>query len=281
MINKLRSSLRLLLGWPVVFWALAGLVSNASGADNCPTNANEIATDRPDITNSSLVVPVGSLQAENGLDWTVRDGSNALDATNTRVRLGIAQCTELLVDVPSYFGPVNGSQPSGFSNLVVSLKRELTVPFGFDLSATLGVGFPTGTAKVSGRGYQPYLQFPWSYGLTPGWELAGMFTLFWSPHESSQSLVFQPTLSLEREIGLWANVFVEYAGDYDHQPPAHLLDGGAAWRFTRNQQIDFHAGVGLNRSSPALNGVPAAQYFGIGYSIRLDRLFRGSGGNAS
>jgi hypothetical protein len=273
MINKLCASLRLLLGCTVVLSALVGLMSTASGGDACPTDANEIATDRPDITNSSLVVPLGSLQAENGLDWTVRDDSNALDATNTRVRFGIAQCTELLMDVPSYFGSFSGSQPSGFSNLVVSLKRQLHVPLGFDLSATGGLGFPTGAAKVAGRGYQPYIQFPWSHGLTADWELTGMFTLFWSPSESSQSLVFQPTLSLERALGRSADVFMEYVGDFDHQPPAHLLDGGGAWRFTKTQQIDLHVGVGLNRSSSALNGVPAAQYFGIGYSFRLDGLF--------
>jgi hypothetical protein len=177
------------------------------------------------------------------------------------------------MDVPSYFGALNGSQPSGFADLVVSLKRQLPVPFCFDLSATGGVAFPTGATKISGRGYQPYLQFPWSHDLAPRWELAGMFTLFWSPDESSQNLVFQPTLSLDRGLGPSADVFVEYVGDYDHQPPAHLLDGGGAWRFTKDQQVDFHAGVGLNRSSPALNGVPVAQYFGIGYSIRLDGLF--------
>jgi hypothetical protein len=278
MTNRLSPWLRLLLKCTLFLCALVGPVSSA--ADRCPTDANEIATDRPDITNSSLVVPLGSLQAENGLDWTVRDGSNALDATNTRVRVGIVHCTEFLIDVPSYFGPLNGSGPSGFSNLIVSLKRQLSVPFGFDLSATGGIGFPTGRAKISGRGYQPYLQLPWSHGLAPDWELAGMFTLFWSPSKSSQNVVFQPTLSLERELEYSADVFVEYVGDYDHQPPVHLLDAGGAWRFTKSQQIDFHFGVGLYRSSPALNGVPAAQYFGIGYSLRLDGLFGGTFANA-
>lgn len=281
MTYTLRLSLLWLLGCTLVVSG-PGPMSATSAADVCPTDTSEIATDRPDITNSSLVVPLGSLQAENGLDWTLQHDSNSLDATNTRIRYGILHCTEFLMDVPSYLGSFNGSQPSGFSNLIVSLKRQLPVPFGFDLSATGGVGFPTGDAKTSGRGYQPYLQFPWSHAFAASWELAGMFTLFWSPSESSQNLVFQPTLSLEKALGPSADVFVEYVGDYDHQPPAHLLDAGGAWRFTEYQQIDFHIGVGLNRSSPALNGIPAAQYFGIGYSIRFDRLLGGRGvGNVS
>jgi hypothetical protein len=79
-------------------------------ADLCPKSAGEIATDRPDVTNSSVVAPYGSLQAENGIDSTVKHGSNLLNGTNTRVRLGIARCTEFLIDVPSYFLSLNSSQ---------------------------------------------------------------------------------------------------------------------------------------------------------------------------
>jgi hypothetical protein len=82
-------------------------LAKTDAADLCPTSADEIATDRPDVTNSSLVVPHGSLQAENGIDWTGKGGSNVLDGTNTRVRFGIARCTEFLFDVPSYLLSLN------------------------------------------------------------------------------------------------------------------------------------------------------------------------------
>jgi hypothetical protein len=75
---------------------VAALIAGASGtfaADGCPTSASEISTDRPDVTNSSRVVPYGSLQAENGLDWSVRQGSNIVSGSETRLRLGVAQCT--------------------------------------------------------------------------------------------------------------------------------------------------------------------------------------------
>jgi Putative MetA-pathway of phenol degradation len=274
------ATLRCALCCTLVLSALAACARTQCMADECPTSVSEIATDRPDITNSSLVVPVGSLQVENGVDWTDRGAANALDATNTRLRLGVTHCTEVLIDVPSYFGSLNGAQPAGFSDVVVSVKRQLLVPFGFDLSATAGLGFPSGAVEISGRGYQPYLQFPWSHSLAPGWELAGMFTLFWFPSEASQSLLFQPTLSLERALGNSADLFVEYAGDYDHQAPAHLLDAGGAWRFSKTQQVDLRVGFGLNRSSTALNGVPVDQYFGLGYSVRFDGLFGGTVGHS-
>jgi hypothetical protein len=62
----------------------------ASAVDPCPTSASEIDTDRPDVTNSSRVVPYGSLQAENGADWTVRQGSDVLSGTTTRLRIDVA-----------------------------------------------------------------------------------------------------------------------------------------------------------------------------------------------
>jgi hypothetical protein len=75
-------------------------------ADGCPTPADEITTDRPDVTNSSLVVPVGSFQSENGINLSSRDGGRSLDGTNTRWRLGIAPCFEVLVDLPTYFANI-------------------------------------------------------------------------------------------------------------------------------------------------------------------------------
>src|SRR5260370_39124868 len=121
----------------------------ALAAEGGPNSPSEFSAGRPDGTNSSKVVPYGSLQSENGVDWTVRQGSNVISGTETRLRLGVAHCTEVLADVPTYFYSLNGRASSGFSDLVISIKRELPVPFGFRLSATGGLGFPTGASKVS------------------------------------------------------------------------------------------------------------------------------------
>ncbi len=255
---------------------VAALIASApaSAADTCPTSASEIDTDRPDVTNSSRVVPYGSPQAENGVDWTVLQGSNVLSGTTTRLRLGIAQCTEVSADVPTYFYSLNGRASSGFSDLIVSIKYELAVPYGFHLSATGGLGFPTGASKISSHGYDPYIQFPWSRRLTDDWSLHGMFTVTWFTSQHIINPTFEPTLSLQRDLGPTRDLFVEYVGDYpDHARPSQILDGGGSWRVTRLQQLDFHVGFGLNSSSPD-------HFFGIGYSFRLDGLFGGSVGSS-
>jgi hypothetical protein len=139
MVKNLRSLVCWLLSCGLLLSTLFE-TRTACRADGCPTSADEITTDRPDVTNSSLVVPLGSLQAENGVDWTARHGSNGLDGTNSRLRLGVAHCTEFLIDLPNYSDSLNGSEPSGFSNVVVSFKRQFPVPFGFDLYVVRTIG---------------------------------------------------------------------------------------------------------------------------------------------
>ena len=71
----------------------AALIAGASetlAADGCPTSASAISTDRPDVTNSSRVVPYGSLQAENGFDWSVRSRRAQLDVLKRAARSRIA-----------------------------------------------------------------------------------------------------------------------------------------------------------------------------------------------
>jgi hypothetical protein len=105
-------------------------------ADGCSDASQNMVTDRPSVTNSSVVAPSGSLQMENGVNWTARPGQGALDGPNTRFRFGIGGCTEMLVDMPDYTGGIYGHGSSGFSDVAPAIKHQ----FG---------GLPDGT-NVSG-----------------------------------------------------------------------------------------------------------------------------------
>ena len=112
---------------------LIGVVS--ARAESCPTAKDDIATDRPDVTNSSLVVPAGSLQSENGVNFSSRDGGRSFDGTNTRWRLGVAPCLELLVDVPTYVASVRAPGNSGFTDVTPAVKWQISpIPGKIDLS---------------------------------------------------------------------------------------------------------------------------------------------------
>jgi hypothetical protein len=81
---------------------LAQEIVAASGAEYCPDIQSEIQTDRPDV------VPNRSLEADNGINLTAHQASRSIDGMNTRIRLGVAHCIELLADLPDYFYSVHG-----------------------------------------------------------------------------------------------------------------------------------------------------------------------------
>src|SRR6266853_6523072 len=213
--GKLATALLTLLAYHSTF---------AAKADSCPTARDKISTDRPDVTNSSLVVPAGSFQIENGVNGSARDGSRFVDGTNTRLRAGIANCLEILVDVPTYFANVGGPGGSGFSDVAPALKWQISpIPGKVDLSAVFGVALPTGSTSMAGRGAQPYLQFPWSWELCTGCGLSGMFTEFTRPSEPTGKLVTEATFVIEKKVTERASLFVEYVGDYPaNGSPAQL-----------------------------------------------------------
>jgi hypothetical protein len=150
-------------------------------ADTCPKPTDPIDTDRPDVTNSSRVVPEGSLQFENGINVTSPDHYFVLDGTNTRARLGIAPCLEVLVDA-DLFCHTERARAVGLHRCRPAVKWQMSpVPGKIDLSAVTGIGLPTGRKELVGPGPQPYLQFPWSWEIASGWGVSGMFTTFLHP----------------------------------------------------------------------------------------------------
>jgi len=255
---------------PRIFLVLAYAVLGTVGAraDGCPTAKDEIATDRPDVTNSSLVVPVGSLQSENGVNLSSRGVGQIIDGTNTRWRLGIASCLEVLVDLPTYSTTVRGSGSSGFSDVSPAIKWQVSpLPGKVDASLVFGVGLPTGTVEIAGRGAQPYLQIPWSWELHDGWGVSGMLTEFFRPSDVVIRPTTEATFAIEKNVTGKMSLFVEYVGDYpETASPSQLLNSGGLYRLSPTQQVDFHIAFGLNRNAPSY-------IVGVGYSFRFDGLF--------
>ena len=243
-------------------------VSTRAVAGECPTTASDIATDRPDVTNSSLVIPLGSFQNENGINSTGRGREKTFDGTNSRLRLGIAPCLEILVDLPNYMGRAKGDAESGFSNAAPAVKWQFSsLPPAWNLSITGGVGLPTGNSRIAGPGIQPYLQFPWSHELGDGWGTSGMLTSFFTPADSSHQQMTEATFVLEKKITERASLFVEYVGDYPSSGSSvQFFNSGGVYLLSKTQQIDLHIAFGLNRNSPDY-------VVGVGYSFRLDGLF--------
>jgi hypothetical protein len=222
---------------------------------------NAIVTDRPAITDSSVVVPAGNLQLENGLQLTTVSGRRTFDAPETLAVFGLTDATELRVIVPDYNYQAPGS---GFGDLVLGAKQQIghTVS-GFDASLIVFLSFPTGANAVSSHGYDPGLQLPWSQKISENWTVAGMLSLYWPTLMGMRNLTGQSTLLFDRQLaGPWDG-FVEYAADIPERGgTGHLLHFGTAYKLAPLHQIDFHFGAGLSRGA-------VDHFFGVGYSFRF------------
>src|SRR5260370_36615959 len=134
-----------------LLWTCTFLCAVDAQADSCPTAKDEIATDRADVTNSSFVVPVGSPQSENGVNFSARDGGRFVDGTNTRWRLGIAPCLEILLDVPTYVADIRAPGRSGFSDVAPAIKWQVSpVPGKVDVCLLFCAGAPSRAGDCSG-----------------------------------------------------------------------------------------------------------------------------------
>jgi hypothetical protein len=257
--------------FPAIVAGLAALLSGsfAHAAEHCTTAASPIETDRPDFANSALTVPAGSLQSENGVDVATEHGDRSLEGTNSRLRLGIAPCLEIVVDVPTYYAPLAGTPPSGFSDVTPGIKWQISPdPGNFDLSVALGAGLPTGSTAIVSPGLQPYLQFPWAKNLPDGWGMGGMVTLFERPADPVSKISTEISFEVGKDITKNFGIFAEYLSDYyDYGRPRQLFNSGALWRFTNTQQLDMHIAFGLSSNAPTM-------IVGLGYSFRLDGLFK-------
>jgi hypothetical protein len=249
----------------VFLFLLAGVDALHSQSQGPAPVPAPISTDRPAITNSSVVVPAGSVQMENGFLETESPGQSVVDGPESLVRIGVARKTELRFDLPDYFHNLTaGGSASGFGDFSVGVKQQLgPTRGGFDVSVIGFVSFPTGANGVSSGGYDPGLQVPWSCALSANWTAAGTFSVYWPTQGRARNVTGEGAFLLDRQLTKPWDAFVEYAGDFPESGgPRHLLHFGTALKIAKEQQIDFHVGVGL--SSAAVDYI-----IGVGYSFRF------------
>jgi len=242
---------RIAIAWLVVLTARTALASD-NPADS------PIVTDRPAVTNSSIVVPQGSVQFENGLTETTEQ---TFDGPQTLVRFGVASRTELRLVAPDYFGQTNSG--ANFGDLVAGIKQQLGPKLGFDVSLILMLSFPAGSREFSSHGYDPFVELPWSRSLSPNWTAAGMLSVYFPTQGNRRNATGETTFLLDRQLAKPWDAFIEYAGDFPELGgPRHLLHVGTAYKIRPRQQLDLHVGVGLSRAT-------VDHFAGVGYSFRF------------
>jgi len=124
------------------------------------------------------------------------------------LRVGAADCTELALQIPSYFFAMNGKASSGFSDVAVAFKRQLPDLYGFVTAAAAGLIFPSGSTAVSDGGYHHIFRARGS-AISPTVGAGGMFKLTWRTSHSASNPTFQSTFEIGRDHTPSAASFVE------------------------------------------------------------------------
>jgi hypothetical protein len=254
----------------VLFLLVAGPLALRAKAQTCGSNAQSpIITDRPQITSSSVVVPCGSLQFENGFQETSNGGQRGFDFPETSVRFGIANKTELRFAAPDYFNNDDTSSAfaNGFGDLSLGFKQQFgPTRSGFDVSLIPSVSLPTGANLISSHGYDPTVQLPWSRSLIRNWTVAGMFSVMWPTEGPRRNLTGQSSIYFDRQLTKPWDAYVEYSGSFPQRGgPQNAIDFGTAYKITLHQQLDFHWLFGLSARTPDHS-------IGFGYSVRFQAI---------
>ena len=246
---------------------MVGTLGFPANAQKCGSGAQStISTDRPQITASSIVVPCGSLQFENGFAVTGNGGQQTTDFPEIAVRFGVARKTELRFGVPNYsYNYETGSGfTNGFGDLTLGFKQHLGPTLGkFNVSLIPSLSFPTGASLISSHGYDPTVQLPWSRGLSTNWTVAGMFSVMWPTQDGRHNATGQASMYFDRQLTKPWDAWAEYSGAFPQRGgPQHTINFGTSWKPSPHQQIDFHVSFGLSAATPDYS-------VGLGYSFRL------------
>lgn len=245
----------------VAFLVLGRISFLGQGADSEPT----ISTDRPSVANSSVVVPKGYLQLENGLLVAKTRGPYVLDLPETDVRFGLLGKTELRFSVPGYFQTLSGNPSvSGFGDSAIGVKQQLgPLPENWNLAVIFFLSLPSGANSISSHGYDPGLQFPWAHQLSPNWTASGQVAFYWPTLAGTHNFTGETTFVFDRLLTKPWDAFIEYAGDFAERGGSRqLLHFGSAYKITARQQLDFQLAAGLSRTAPDM-------FVGVGYSFLL------------
>lgn len=250
---------------PALALALFLLLGRSSLVGQLAGSEPTISTDRPSVANSSVVVPKGYLQLENGLLVTRTQGQYVLDLPETNLRVGLLDKTELRFSVPDYFHTLTGNPPpSGFGDSAIGMKQQLgRLPENWNVAVIFFLSLPTGANSISSHGYDPGLQLPWSHQLSANWTAAGQVAFYWPTLAGTHNFTSETTFVFDHQLTKPWDAFVEYAGDFpDRGGSRQLLHFGSAYKITARQQLDFQLAAGLSRAAPDM-------FVGVGYSFLL------------
>lgn len=224
----------------------------------------ELATDRPDATESPFTVDAGRVQGEMDFANLTR---NRLDGVRTtawevapfNLRLGLTQKVELGVFVTAWqreterprFGP--SDQRSGFGDMTLRGKLNLGGndggPWAWGVIADLKL--PTASSGFSKGKCEGALTLPVAFELGGGWGGGAMtFVELRYTGGGQYRAVWGNTLTVGHDITEKLGGFGELTSSTGDGAHVATFNAGLTYSLGRDVQLDGGVNVGLSRNAP-------------------------------
>jgi hypothetical protein len=243
----------------------------------------ELVTDRPDQTESTVVVPRGFFQLEGGWVHTADDEDEVTersdDIGNLLLRIGIFEKVELRLGWNGFTSRDRRAasieeRQEGLRDADIGAKIRLADQRGSRPTvAFLGaLVLPIGDDELTSSRFDPSFRFAFAHDLSDRSVFAYNLGMVWESEaddDGERKLLSSGIYTLVSGFAITDRVatFVELYGSIPATAsgtPSNSFDGGFVWRVRPNLQLDSAAGVGLSSA--------AADWFvGAGLSVRFPR----------
>lgn len=226
-----------------------------------PTAQDPIVTDRPDFTESSVVVPRGSLQIESGFTYerTTRNSTSSA-YPETLLRYGLTDRLEMRVGLPNY-NRLEGQE--GFDDLYLGAKIQLgQTKSGIDFALIPAAFIPAGRRGIRSEAVAPEIKATYAASLGI-YALSGMVHVASVEEDGERVTPWQITTSLGIPVKDRIGMFLEHIlAAQKGVRPAHTVHSGFTYQPRPDRQFDIHYGFGLTPTAPDF-------FIGAGFSIRF------------
>ncbi len=241
----------------------------------------ELVTDRPDQTESSVVVPHGSSQLELGWTFT-RDDADGVRVESHEVpasllRVGLSERVELRigwigwVDAEALFRDFAVTE-DGAGDGELGVKIHLAEERGGrpEIALLLGTSVPVGDDAFTSDRFDPALRLALAHTLSERVSLGYNLGLAFESgvgDDGDRDTLSNAFYTVALGLGLndrWG-AFVELYGDFPASAsggPANSFDGGFTYLIRDHVQLDLAGGVGLSEAADDW-------FVGLGLSIRV------------
>jgi hypothetical protein len=266
-MNVFRQSILLIAG-PLLLLCGSVCIAQAVAPPALAAATEPISTDRPSVATGTALVPVHTLQFENGINWTRDQSTNSGDAPETELRFGLTNRVEIEAFVPNlnWSGAFSGVRTTDFSLgakiRIASDKRNWPV------SIVGALTFPTGSQELTSGGVDPVALVTVQHNLPHNFQLVGSGTLA-SLSTNGSGRVAQSQLAFD--LGWCANARTcFYAEEAPFLSTAQnssgtTTDGGMTFGVTTRTQVDWRVGTTVENGDHSF-------FATLGYSFRLDHL---------